>query len=419
MNGREHWRCVTWVAGAAIAIALLLASFEPNRPRFVTQSTEAGQRVSTRYVQVRSDVSSVVFTNGDGEWTIFKRCLGTDVAGAGYIARFVSRLGYVVSNDYQEGGAGELNNPEHGGIGTFGLELARGEGPRDWNNTWHLSMRRCGPWGITRWSVPAVGFLSDGSAYYHQDVWLSDGWAELFRIRYRWRFRRTGVDLHGLVRSLCNQGRQQCASPLGPAYVKEPKLVVVLNGQASEERFRHMSTFTDTGRFLARSESAHDDECSYAGFNARKETGHCFHEARERVRWDYRDDGQGGCNVTTRLCFNAVIRSVSGPWEDETSRAGLEGWAYDAAEQPRAGVEGCVTIDGQVVDSPAQENARNWEYAVLAEAEGEPYRGSMVMAKGWDGCRNSLDATSLYRKLEPGAYGFFLSLSLGSGWARR
>jgi len=43
----------------------------------------------------------------------------------------------------------------------------------------------------------------------------------------------------------------------------------------------------------------------------------------------------------------------------------------------------------------------------------------MVMAKGWDGCRNSLDATSLYRKLEPGAYGFFLSLSLGSGWARR
>ncbi|MBA3366719.1 MAG: hypothetical protein H0U03_13215 [Actinobacteria bacterium] len=403
------------VAGGLI-LALLVLGVEGSERRLPQGGV--GAPFSTRDVQIRSDANAVTFTNADGRWTIFRRCLGTDVVGVGYVARYVSRLGHVVSNDVREDGFGELNNPEHGGIGTFGVELARGSGDRSWENTWHLSMRRCGPFGVTSWSRPSFGPLPAGGAYYRQDVWLGDGWTKrLLRLRYRWRFRRTGVDLYGSVTSLCGA----CPSPLGPAFVKEPKLVVTLNGQASEQKFRHFATFTEEGVWLRALEAGHNRECSYAGSNPREGTGHCFDEARERVRWSYADTERGGCAVT-RPCFHAVFRShaeQTGSWESRSAQpAGLEAWALDAAEQPGAGAEGCLTIDGEAVYSPAHENARGWEYAGNKAAPDDGYENSMVMAKGWDGCKNALDAPALYRLLQPGSYGFFLSLSLGDGWRR-
>lgn len=365
-------------AGALIALLVLPGGAEPP---FATEGF-VGPRASPQVVRIRDGANAVTFTNADGEWTIFKRCLGTDVAGVGYIARYVSRHGYVVSNDYREGGSGELNNPDRGGIGTFGLELARGAGARTWNTTWHLSMRRCGPFGVTHWSRPAVGRAQDDSAFYRQTVWLGDGWTDrLLRIVYRWRFRRTGVDLYGRVTSLCGP----CRSSLGAAFVKEPKLVVALNGQAAAERFSHFSTFTGAGRSIAEPAGSRDDECSYAGWNARKETGHCFDEERERVRWDYADEPGGRCDETSRACFNAAFRSHARAVERWESGSGLEGWAHAAAADQPAGSAACETMDGVTVHSPAQENARTWEYAALAPAPGEPFSASMVMAKGWDG----------------------------------
>ncbi len=309
---------------------------------------------------------------------------------------------------------------------TVSAELARGEGEgRTWNNTWHVSLRRCGPWGATSWTTPAYGHLADGTGYYDQDVWLGDGWvARMLLVRYRWRFDLDGVRLYALVASLCGE----CPSPLGAPYVKEPKVIVTLNGRAGSEPFRHFSTFSSSGESLgAAASSRHERECSYAGRNPREGTGHCFDGSRERVRWDYLDSASGGCSVE-RPCFHAVFRSYPvrgtrlalgsrpGPWE---SRSGLEGWALDAGDAPAAGAAACKTIEGEVVSSPAQENARNWEYAGNKTSPEAGYDNSMVMAKGWDGCTSSLDATALYRRLERGSYGFFVSLSLGSGWARR
>lgn len=366
----------------------------------------------------------VTFTNQDGSWQFFRRCQGTDTSGVGYIGKFVSRTGWVVSNDYLQGGFGELNNPDHGGIGSFGIELAIGQGGeelRDWNNTAHLSVRRCGPFGATHWSGATFG-VGVNAGFYDQDVVLGSATDDrLLRVRYRWRIDPSDVRLYGGVDVVTGT-----AHNLTAYYAKEPKLVVTLNGQATATPFGHFSTFAADGGWLSEATAPDDRECSYGGANAYKGTGHCFAASRQRVRWDYAASPSGGC-TRPRPCFNAVLMALPQavatgpsllagtprPWE---SKAGLERWAYDASAQPKAGDDGCVTIEGEPVYLPLQEHSRNWEYASFRNDDGTGYRSSMVMAKGWDGCKNTLDATSLYRLLRPDSYAWFMSVSLGNGW---
>jgi hypothetical protein len=102
-----------------------------------------------------------------------------------------------------------------------------------------------------------------------------------------------------------------------------------------------------------------------------------------------------------------AVSSNTAAWENGK---GLDRWALDAAGLPNAGASGCVTINGVPVFSPQQQMARNWEYAVFGDQAG--YTGATIMLKSFDGCRNSLDALSLYRQLPSRTYAFTLDLAL-------
>lgn len=425
-------------------------------------------RISTSAVQAHASHDYVKFTNQDGEWWFSRRCQGTDISGVGYIVRYVSRGGWLATSDILQGGYGDLNDPAHGGIGAFGLELARGAGAdRVWENTQHMSLRRCGINGVTSWTGAQYG-VGKNAGYYDQDVWLGTADVpKLLRVRYRWRIDPSDVRLYGAVDVEAGSTPRGAASSTpadGAYYAKEPKLDVVLNGQATPTPYAHFSTFDSAGRWLSEDTSSHDRECSYGGTNVRQGTGHCFAASRERVRWDYEPSPSGGCSAT-RPCFNAVLRALPASavngysllehkpvaWESVGAAAvrprpanltlpppgtrppgqadpsgnlpqGFDAWAQDASREPSAGPasDGCNTIEGQNVVSPAQENARNWEFGGTRDASGDGYANTIAIFKAWDGCKGLYDATSLFRQLQPNrSYGWFMSLSLGAGWRRQ
>ena len=349
-----------------------------------------GQNVSTVLplysqkvlVHATSDKHAVLFINSSGIWSIFRTC-DSGITGVGYIGRLRSANGAILSNDYGTEGAAELNSPAHGGIDTFGLELARGPGDRTWDNTQHLSMRRCGDWGVTRYSSAYFG-LRGNMGFYSQSLWLGDDInRSLVRLRYSYSIFPDKIVLNGAI-DTCPFGN------CGNYYIKEPKLIVNLNGDLGS--WNEISTLDNAGREIG------IGECDYRGRNAYRETGHCYTDNRQSIELS----DSGNCP-----CFKVGATSgVGDTWENAR---GLDRWALDASNLPKAGDSGCVTIDGIPVYSPSQQRARNWEYAVFSD--GSKYTGVTVMFKSWDGCKNSLDATSLYRALRKATYYFTTTVS--------
>jgi hypothetical protein len=312
---------------------------------------------------VANNSDYVTFENGDGKWTIYKRCTATSLdtgdpysaphtsgVGPAYVAKYEAKRsdgGYELAvNGVDAGGNGEVNRAIRGGLGIFHWFHHRGETPLTVNDTWNMSNRRCASdqagFGVVSWTTPSVFIDGSGIGHYDQDVFFSDGYSggnKVLWVRYRWQFRG---DPGGFINRLSSDAKlwvmvvQDCtdgACGSGPTtYMKAPKIANNINGKFSTNPPTHFSNFTTSAagnKFITRhandgyytdcpascvadtwggSARACDAETTAA---YRTNTGHCGFDGRARTRLDYGANAPGGtvqrgCNSSTQVCFNVV-----------------------------------------------------------------------------------------------------------------
>jgi hypothetical protein len=208
---------------------------------------------SAQAATIATDTSDyVTFENADGHWTIYKRCVntnGTDGVGPAYIARYQRTQDITAVEGVGHGRNGEFTDPTEGGLGLFGFFLARGSPPWTPDTSWNISLRRCAfdsdGFGVSSWTNPTYGVNTIGG-WYDQDVWLGDHWAsQMVRVKYRWSFGVSGVNLYASVTENCANGA--CGpSPLGTAYIKAPQFLANVTGSPAGDAYpkpNHISTF--------------------------------------------------------------------------------------------------------------------------------------------------------------------------------
>lgn len=401
----------------------------------------------------------VTFSNDDGAWTIYKRCVGTNSptgVGPAYISRYVTSRNQTAVDGVGKGGSGEFVHPDRGGIGIFGYFQARGNPP--WvdeddetdDTAWNISLRRCGAdpgqngFGVRSWSTPTYRVDATGG-HYSQDVSLGDGWTpEVVEVKYRWHFTSYGVHLYAAVIERCPNGSCGAGAP-GTAYIKAPQFVTNINGPLMPEQHnpskpKHISTFESGGKWLGSTCTVSDQRnCTHAGYQCEWDvpgssspegvTGKCYADARGRVRIDYDETTtRGDCDGSGGDCFNIVARALEvtgGPepeptnatsrWESSTP-VGFDYWARVADGRSSAGAAGCPLEGADPhVTSLEDFRSRNWEYGVITDNAGRIDKVS-IGAKAWDGCQNYYDASAFFRRFGSGAFGVFMSFSLNGGW---
>jgi hypothetical protein len=294
----------------------------------------------------------VQFTNRNGAWTIFTRCLGPRAhdrypvtVGPGYIARAVRTVdGVLVTNDERR--AGGANAPGNGGLGGFGWHGARRNGPTfDYNHAWSIDGRTCAGdgWargrpfrpgiGVDRSSVVEEPSVVDGVGHLAVDVWLRDVDGPLLRLRYRYVVEPDVVTMQLRIIEL-SRGL--------PAFVKEPKVLAAADGGG----YTRMVVFDSDGRIAHNRLSENHDgdwrsyDCMWMGSNAYVHTGQCDAPARDRVRFDFGNYASGAEGYCNGRCLDVTMEALSPtgqavPWEG--SGYGLDGWALaSAARRPYA-----------------------------------------------------------------------------------
>jgi hypothetical protein len=410
-------------------------------------------------VTMTETTDSVTFTNDDGQWTIYKRCVGTNSTngvGPAYISRYVTPRGKVAVDGIGKAGSGEFVHPDRGGIGLFGYFEARGnppyvdDDPATGDTAWNVSLRRCGAdleqngVGVTSWGQPRYGVGATGG-YYNQEVMLGDTWEpRMVEVKYRWQFTSYGVHLYAAVIEKCPNGSCGAGAP-GFAYIKAPQFVTNINGplmpeESNSSKPKHISTFERSGKWLGESCDVDDDRnCTHSGYRCdwplpisshpERSTGKCYAETRSRVRLDYDETTtRGDCDASGGDCFNIVAGALgvtTGPepeplnaatlWQS-AAQLGFDYWARVADGRPDPGGLGCeLAGSGSDVSSVADWRSRNWEYGVITDSTGRLDKAS-IGAKAWDGCQNYYDAPAFFRRFGDGAFGVFMSFSLNGGW---
>jgi hypothetical protein len=166
----------------------------------------------------------VTVRDGARVYQIATTANGVGNAGPGYIYR-AAKAGRVVVDDSKRG-EGNINDPDYGGIGTFGFHLGRkleGEqefvGNRAWhlNNAWPIDGRRAS--ARDGFGVRQAKLLKAGNREVAVRVWFADPWDPNVAVAtYRWKFKGGKAHLSFTVRFRQPQGPQ--------AFIKEPKLAV-------------------------------------------------------------------------------------------------------------------------------------------------------------------------------------------------
>ena len=362
----------------------------------------------------------VQFTNRNGAWTIFTRCLGPRAhrrfpvtVGPGYIAR-AQRLvdGVVVTNDERRVGPG--NAPGNGGLGGFGWHGARRGGPTfDYNHAWSIDGRNCGAdgWayghpfrpgvGVYAWRVTEPAGIVAGVGHLSVDVWLADVYGPLVRLRYRYEVHPDAVRMQLWVMEIAGGGRR--------AFVKEPKVLAAADGGG----YTRMVVLNTRGDVAQNALSENHDgawtsrDCMWMGVNARLHTGQCDANDRERVRFDFGDYSSGVDGRCAGRCLNVTMHALSlagrtALWEG--SGLGLDGWAV-ASGQRAAYAHRDSRLDGVRWSCKARSSSapivRRWELVGYSKTALGAYAPATAMFHGWEGGRGFGDCEPQSRLFGP------------------
>jgi hypothetical protein len=419
--------------------------------------------------------NGVSFRNNDGRWTIYVKCIGIGpnrarTVGAGYVARFIDRLGRRVVDDERP----PSESPLAGGLGMFGWHSARGVAGNlnavDNPDRFKLiEGRRCaednglyGPYAAELPDCPDVlncSFIDGNVGRFSLDVWFRDLWGAsghgpngngIMRVRYRWRFYPNTVRMWAAV---TEWGESNAA---GVPFVKEPKFFagVGKRGTPDNPYFHRMAVFGGSngktwlgGQLYGCTPNANVCGSRFA---------HSARLTRTRSRWDFgttrNGHRNGGCTDSTP-CFSAVMRAYPpGPIIDGTlngnpgrwmsSQVGPDRWAWISKNRSRAWFEDTVEGGGEAQPwscwpghsdpedsrrvSPRTAAVRRWEYTgrKLANNQYPPHLNpnrflmSSTVFHAWEGGRGPNDCEPLVRRFGSAGedWGVFASFGLNSHW---
>ena len=418
MRGRYSGR-TTYLSGRIIrrllATAFLLGAALPLSAAVADEPTPD---VAPDVTMVETP-SWVQFTNRNGAWTIFTRCLGPRAhrrfpvtVGPGYIAR-AQRLvdGVVVTNDERRAGPG--NAPGNGGLGGFGWHGARRGGSTfDYNHAWSIDGRTCAAdgWalgrpfrpgvGVHAWRVTEAPNVVAGVGHLSVDVWLADVYGPLVRLRYRYEVHPEVVRMQLWVTEIARGGH---------AYVKEPKALAAAGGGG----YTRMVVLDGRERIARNDLSENRDgdwqsrDCIWMGVNAYEHTGQCDADARERVRFDFGDYASGADGRCADRCLKVAMHAMSvggrtALWEG--SGLGLDGWAMASGRRPAYALRDS-RLDGVRWSCKAGSSSapivRRWELVGYAKNAAGEYAPATAMFHGWEGGRGFGDCEPQSRRFGP------------------
>jgi hypothetical protein len=366
------------------------------------------------------DEHKIIVRNDDGDWTVRKKhAPGTDGAGPGpgYVARLARPDGTVLCDDPFTAD-GTINDPRFGGLGCFGMHVARRNGEADpvnycWDVTGrHHAATRYG-FGVGDGEVlrlepgsfagGAAVFLDIGVPFYDGEAWAAG--EPLAEARYEWVFLASRAQATITVTTLLG------AAQGSPAFVKEPKLVAHSLGPPAEgsPRYRWLDLFDRAGALLQ-----HFDIWSLPDPSI--DTKQWPQDGRVRARFDDPERGHLYLNVVAEALRANNERE---PWEG--SEHGLDAWAV--LSNGREALEPCEGDEAYCLQGPSSTLTRQWETARWASAgagsppePGRPQTG--IMLHGWEGGSGYPDCRCAFRRFGPPGEVFrsWLCLSYDAGW---
>jgi hypothetical protein len=368
------------------------------------------------------DGNAIVVTNGDGSWTIRKRHdQATKAAGPGpgYITKLELPDGTVIVDD-PEDADGTVNDPRYGGLGCFGMHVAR---KNDFfrtlqveNYTWDVTGRHH---AATRGGYGAgEGRIVDGPRretvagrravllaiavdFYDGESWPN---RPLVTVRYEYIFWAKLVRCHVTVAT--GPG----AHAGSPAFVKEPKVVChSLGSERGGPLYRYVDVFRRDGSLIERFDI-------WALPDPTAKTKQWGYNERARVRFDDPDRGNHYFNIVAE-----ALGPEDEPEDWEGSAFGLDRWAQlsNAREQ----LEPCNEHQRYCLQGPDATLTRQWETARWAAgaAGTEPQPGrpqTGIMLHAWEGGSGYPDCRCAFRRFGPRGETFriYLCYSYGDGW---
>jgi hypothetical protein len=370
------------------------------------------------------------YGSADGSW----KGANTDV-GPGYISRIERLNGAVVAQPVDAAKSGGPMDPGQvallQGVGVFGAHVARldpGGDPTvasdrqvgvangnycDANPRIALTSDLGIVGGVTAWSVPQgePRRLDSNTGEVIVDVTIGDGSVPLFKVHYNIRIHANVVDQWTTVTTLFGQ---RVGDPPGVTfYVKEPKLVVDLNGD--DEHATTIDCRNSANIVLAFTQS--NDPATPRPEGATSKCGSAVNDpANARVQAVWTGDG---CDVSTD-CFRVVARAAganASPGATLTSwggaGTGFDHWAEVAGSRTNNLSGGDGVCSGVFNGGPGDPASRRWE--IYGRSPNENLRDERgVVLKAWEGGVGPSNCAMLYSPLVTGdAFGAFTAYSFG------
>jgi hypothetical protein len=368
------------------------------------------------------DELGIHVTNDDGTWTVLKRhAPGTTAAGPGpgYITKFERPDGTVVVDDPPDQD-GTINDPRYGGLGCFGMHLARRNEffktlqvvNYSWDVTGRHHAHTRGGYGVGAGRVvegPGPATVARRKAVVlgvEVDFFDGESFGDrrpIVVVRYDYVFWPACV-------------RCQVTVTTGPgahggslAFLKEPKLVCHSLGSEDGPLYRYVDVYRRDGSLIERFDI-------WTLPDPTAKTKQWGYNGRTRVRFDDPERGHHYFNIV------AQALGADGVGEDwEGSEHGFDSWAQVANEREQ--LEPCGDHQAYCRQGPNGTLTRQWETARWASgkagSEPEPGRPQTgVMLHAWEGGSGYPDCRCCFRRFGPEGESFAASLcfSYRDGW---
>jgi hypothetical protein len=363
-------------------------------------------------------------SNDDGIWTVRKQHdPETRVAGPGpgYVTKFERPDGSVVVEDPPDPD-GTVNDPRYGGLGCFGVHVARRneffKSLQVNNYSWDVTGRHHAPsrdgYGVGAGRVvdpprrETIGGRQAVVLGIEVDFFDGESFQRhrpLVVVRYDYVFWRSRVRCH--ITATTGPG----AHVGSPAFVKEPKLVCHSLGSEAEggPLYRYVDVFRRDGSLIERFDI-------WALPDPTAKTKQWGYNGRTRVRFDDPDSGH--------QYFNVVAQALGpdGVGEDwEGSAFGFDRWAQ--LSNDREPLEPCGDHQAYCRQGPEGTLTRQWETARwasgVAGTKPQPSRPQTgIMLHSWEGGSGYPDCRCCFRRFGPEGESFevYLCYSYGDGW---
>jgi hypothetical protein len=294
-----------------------------------------------------SNPNYFVFQNGDGHFTIYRKCLGqawwnTNYPALSYPANryfldtnLTVGPAYVARVDRREDNNGQFvqilddvrpTDYRHGGLGTFGFHGARKVTPPapayfDERYSWAVDGRNCTPVGVDPTnSTDTPPTLVNGVITYDADVYLKDNQnatdkdpiSDLITVHYHYEVQSSQIELWTTVTEYVDGSGGSSYNDMTPglvypAFVKEPKFQM----KVANTPYKRMIMYDNAGNPSTNAFSGGPgNPCAFLGVDP--STGQCDADTRYRAAYDYGTSTTSSSNCPTPIdtCLNIIAQSV-------------------------------------------------------------------------------------------------------------